>query len=247
MNLHQGLGSRLGALELNAATAALHDAALEMTIIAGPVGPTHPFGGLVCRHIEALGDAALEATVIAAPQPHVTGIAGAPMCRHIEALGDAALEESAREMGPSTIPPHMCRRIDDAALEESAREMGPPSFNPVSLGCRHGDDGALEALGLALAPQVSRHINPGCPFGSETGDDGALEHSAERHLAVGPTLHPMACRHIEDGALEATVIAGPSPYSGIPGRPMCRHIDDEALEASLQMGPTSTGRGRCFP
>jgi hypothetical protein len=49
--------SRIGALELNAATAALQDGALEAATVANPHMPTGIAGHPMCRHIE---DAELE-------------------------------------------------------------------------------------------------------------------------------------------------------------------------------------------
>jgi hypothetical protein len=89
-------------------------------------------------------------------------------------------------------------------------------------------DSALEAGTRAMqGPTLNAYY---CPHHIE---DDLLEAVGQELAPTSRQLYP-TCRYIEDGAFEATVIAGPSPYSGIPNHPMCRHIDDATLEASTR-------------
>ena len=63
-------------------------------------------------------------------------------------------------------------------------------------------------------------------------------------------LELSAINAFDDGALEATVHAGPGPSFPPSLPPMCRRIDDGALEASIQVGPGPSGLTRfpsCMP
>ncbi len=79
-------------------------------------------------------------------------------------------------------------------------------------------------------------------------DDGALEAT----VYAGPSTHlrrSTVCLNIDDRALEASIQAGPSPT--MPGYPGCRfRIEDGELEATVQVGPGPNGLTRfpvCMP
>jgi hypothetical protein len=176
MNLHHDLGSRIGALELNAAAAALHDATLEATVIAAPQPQPRFTAFPMCRHIDddstleaviagglpthgypvcpgRIDDAALEASVLrAGPSPY-SGIPGHPMCRHVEAQGAEA--QGAEAQG-----------AEDSVLESAGMkyEMAPNTVLPADPFCQHidargVDDGALEEICLDLAPMRTQRFS----------------------------------------------------------------------------------------
>jgi hypothetical protein len=151
----QGLGDRIGALELSV-DPQMGDGALEAAASAGtPYTQPRQFGGT------CVGDEALEAAASAGPSPGATRPQPFGYC-----IGDEALEAAAAAAQPARPFPPAIRGlscIDDRALEFAQRETHPmpTRFGPCIDDRALEEAAALVAAGPTSSPAFCLPTMPG--------------------------------------------------------------------------------------
>lgn len=199
-------------------------------------------GALEIGVVVSQDDAAIEATAMYWAGPSVR-VAQNTVCINTRSLiGDDALEGTVVSAANSTMrrmANTFCFGIDDGMIENAAavRAAGPTSV--MAPGCYPHVDGGIEASASRSAGPTSYGSGRGCP--GNFIDDSALEHTVQ----AGPSTHlkrNTVCLNIDDGALEASVIALSRPMTMrlVPNGP-CVGISDETLEVAVTSlaGPTS--------